>query len=153
VTTFRLEVNEEQALVLREALDVYERVLGLGQVEELEFRWGMDRSPSQEGWERTRETMRFLCYAMKSAGWGHGPNSSHGIRSEKVPRKYRVAYDITQVLRHALAEARVAELEASGDRDLADRLRNTVDFDRFWSTEADVKPAVVSWTRTDGEGT
>jgi hypothetical protein len=36
---------------------------------------------------------------------GHSSNSSFGISSPEIPDKYRVAYDIQQVLRNAMAWA------------------------------------------------
>ena len=56
--------------------------------------------------------------------------ASRGIHHPDVPASCCMMYDLRRVVRRALAERRVAELEAEGDTSGAAWLRNTVDLRR-----------------------
>lgn len=138
-----IEMNESQAQVLKDALDFYERVLGLGQLEEIEYHWRWYADIRAEDFQQKSDTLRYSLYAAKSVGWGHSPNSSRSIRSQEVPKKFRIAYDMTQVLRKAMSDVRLAEAKEEGDEDLVQHLKMTVDQNEYWSVEPEVPPMKV----------
>lgn len=105
-----LVMTEEQAKVLRTALDVYWRI-GLGDLGEVASLIARQHAPMPlRQWTMVRESLE----AIKADVFGLAPNATHGIFSEeKVPAGAREVYDIVQVLRRALAKARWEEEEAA----------------------------------------
>ena len=96
---FRIEMTQDQLLVLSDALEAYSRI-GMGQLDVVigdHIRWHMDLDPNQ----------RLLAEAhiagLKQAAWGHAEHSSWSIGNPQVPARFREAYDIQQVVRQALA--------------------------------------------------
>ena len=94
---YQLTLNEQQVEIAHRALEFYERVGGLGQIEEVMDPWRLrcEANVLEPAECALREVKRYL------TGFGYG--ASYGIRSEEVPDEYRVAYDLQQVLRHRLA--------------------------------------------------
>ena len=123
----KLELSEEQAAVLVEALDLYSRCL-IGQFEEVgqvallysvnmldsEVRQStysdnpatyIAHKPDKKAWDAHHDftdTIRKL----KQEYLGIHSNGSYGIHSEEVHDSARVAYDVLQVVRHHLAWGR-----------------------------------------------
>lgn len=91
-----LELSPEQARVVIDALDVYSR-LGAGQMEEALVFWRF--RTKTENIEPARQII--LGVKMLITGLGNGANL--GIHSKELPIEYKRAYDVQQVLRHAIA--------------------------------------------------
>ena len=81
-----LELSEEQLKVVGYALDSYKRI-GMGQFGYLDF-------VEQEG---GHSLIRDALYAVEKLA-----NKHYGIRHGNIDDKFRVAYDIEQVIRHAI---------------------------------------------------
>lgn len=142
---YHVTVSERQMQVLLDALDFYERVLGLGQLEEVEEGWRMDADVRDPQFVETSDVLRALMQDAKKQGWKLSPNSSRRIRDPGVAPRFRIAYDMTQVLRKAVSDRRLARLKAEGE-DAAARWESlTINQDAFWATCPEVPPAAVSW--------
>jgi hypothetical protein len=149
--SFHIECNESQMGVLKDALDFYERILGLGQLEELEMRWRMNYEGPIEDLDEKSCIIRHCLYGAKRSGWGLSPHVSMSIRSETVPKDFRIAYDMTQIIRKKISDARIEELEGShGNEDLIRHLKMTVDRDDFWAS-SDEEPIKVSFSSINEE--
>lgn len=97
MTAYRLTINEKQADLIVRALEFYERVGGLGQLEVVTEPWIF-----RCGADKLEDARRALAQAKSYlTGFGHG--ASYGIYSPEVPDEHRVAYDLQQVIRHRLA--------------------------------------------------
>lgn len=97
MTAYRLAVGEKQADLIVRALDFYERVGGLGQLEVVTEPWIF-----RCGADKLEDARRALAQAkFHLTGFGYG--ASYGIYSPEVPDEHRVAYDLQQVIRHRLA--------------------------------------------------
>ena len=115
--TYTFEVNENQLHVLRAALDNYAR-MGMGQldVSVAEFlrnkfyddSWDEQLDPVYERVTK-RNKVDQLVNRLKDLIFGHPPNGSWGISNEKVPKDCREAYDIRQIVGHALNGVRKAQ--------------------------------------------
>jgi len=148
---YHLECNENQIKVLKQALDFYERVLGLGQLEEINSLWRIYYRGSIEDLNQKSCTIEHALYAAKSAGWGFAPNVSMSIRSETVHEDFRIAYDMTQVIRKKISDARIEDLEKKdGSEDSIRYLKMTVDRDDFWAS-SDEEPIKVSFSSINKE--
>lgn len=110
-----IEVNEKQAQVIKEALDLYSRIIA-GQFNEIihiiankycsklsDICWGEFHSSSKELNEAKMKMMSVLGL--------NSPYASFGIGSEIISDDSKVAYDILQVLRNRIAWHK----EPSGD--------------------------------------
>lgn len=129
-TRYTVDVTEAQARAIADALDFYVRVVGLCQLDQVawQHRAHMDIS-TEDG----RERAAILSQCMDDAAlhaFGFDMGASRGIHHPDVPAECRTMYDLRRVLRHALAERRVAELEALGDTAGASWVRGTVDLHR-----------------------
>lgn len=102
-STYRLTLSEQQTAIVCRALEFYERVGGMGQIEEVLDPW---RFRCQDG---AVEHARAALDEAKLHLTGFDRCSSFGIHSEKVPDEYRVAYDLQQVIRHRMAWDRTPE--------------------------------------------
>jgi hypothetical protein len=142
---YRIEVNESQMRVLMDALDFYERVLGLGQLEEIEHGWRWDIGMSPDFSEKS-EALRNALAAAKMIGWGFPPNASRSIRSPEVPVRFRIAYDMTQVLRKTVSDVRLARFRADGKEECARWEMMTVSRNEFWATCEEQPPIRVEWS-------
>lgn len=95
-----LEINHEQALVLKNALDFYSRIQ-MGQLEEVYHVAVMAlnkyKSVSREDMDRAVRQLKKVLFPELME------NSSHGIHSEKINDLARVAWDLQQVIRNRLA--------------------------------------------------
>lgn len=96
--TFKLTLTEKQAHIVITALDLYTRI-GIGQIERVMELFSEVYWKDIPNVERARQ----LVLEFKEALTGYPMNASHGIHSDKVRDTFRAAYDITQVLRHAVA--------------------------------------------------
>lgn len=136
-----IEMNDKQAGVIIDALDMYSRV-GMGQLEIIEeflrmHFWGkFDKYKVSTIFNETRRQISII----KALVFDHSPNGSWGIFNEEVPQSCREAFDIIQALRKPLAVTRVAELEEEGKDVLANHVRQTVDM-------GDYMPANPDWPK------
>ena len=94
---YNLTVTEEQAGVLADALDLFARI-GIGQFEEILQVY----DPAAKLPLEVREGIRALLDATKEVA-GHPRSGSYGIHNSKVPDRFRVAYDMKQVVQHRVA--------------------------------------------------
>lgn len=116
----KLELSDEQAAVLVEALDLYSRCL-IGQLEEVgqiallynvnmldsEVRQSNKQiytvsKPDKRDWEAHHDFTDAI-RKLKQDILGIHSNGSYGIHSEFVHDNARVAYDVLQVVRHHMA--------------------------------------------------
>ena len=116
----KIEINDEQAYVIVEALDLFSRVL-IGQSEEVGSvmnKYSVNMLDSEMvgavGKQYTQHTPNKQAYdahhdftdairSLKHSLLGIHSNGSYGIHSEAVHDNARVAYDVQQVLRNYLA--------------------------------------------------
>ena len=130
MTRYTIDVTEAQAQAIADALDLYVRVVGLAQLDEVASAHRMHLDLSSEAGSRAADTLATLMDAAKRCVFGLRSGASRGIHHPDVPAECRTMYDLRRVLRYALAGRRVAELEAEGDTSGAAWLRNTVDLRR-----------------------
>lgn len=100
---YQIEVSEEQARIISEALDLYMRVR-LGQVEVIIEPWRFAIRGDQQ--EQTAERLLVaerLVGDAKMALTGFTPTASFGIGHDAVPNDARIAQDIRQTIRHRMA--------------------------------------------------
>jgi hypothetical protein len=89
---YKVEVNlsKKQALIVKEALNLYSRLL-MGQVEELSYFFG-----SKEISDSLSEIKSILFPELEN-------NSYYGIYQKDCSQESKIAYDIIQVLRNKIA--------------------------------------------------
>lgn len=94
---YTLTMSAEQASVIIRALDLYSRI-GIGQFEEVArvYETSRDLSFMQEEDLKT-------CLINAKVAAGHPKNGSFGIHNIVVSDKFRVAWDLQQVVRHRMA--------------------------------------------------
>jgi len=92
---YMLELTETQALLVRDALDLYARI-GLGQFEAVCDVFG-----------RSDEMLAGIHIAKKACGFP--ASGSHGLHNAKVHDRFRQAWDICQVVRNKVAWERKPE--------------------------------------------
>lgn len=94
--TYQLTLNEEQARVLTQALDLYARI-GCGQLEEIlqHHQFRVDYAQSELARERIQQAKLILTSLPETAYFS--------IHSPDICSAYRVAFDLKQVIRHRLA--------------------------------------------------
>lgn len=95
---YTLTITEEQANTLINALDLYQRI-GMGQLDEIKH-VAVPAPEHKYNWVELDQTMAIL--KLQLLGWPH-INTSHSIVSKDLPDKFRVAWDIQQVVRNRLA--------------------------------------------------
>jgi hypothetical protein len=100
---YNLTLNDHQAQVLIQALDLFSRI-GIGQFEEVLQVY----DPNAKLALKERERIRAGLNIAKTEA-GHPSNGSYGIHHPKVDDDFRVAYDLQQVIRHRLAWDRKPE--------------------------------------------
>ena len=93
---YLLEIDEDHAKVIIEALDFYSRV-HMGQLEVIAEQH-IDSFTNTEAYERFRQTLDIL-----KSDLGIHANAHWGIRSPKVIEGAKLAFDIQQIIRHRLA--------------------------------------------------
>lgn len=117
-------LNRQEANIVLDSLDFYERVIGLGQIEEVFSKINLFSS------NRLRlsgiEAMGSFSHPLKRILWGHSPTSSFGIHSSSISDDFRVIYDMIQVLRYAIHSVSVRESESVGDEGTLMMLRYSV---------------------------
>ena len=94
----KLELNQAQADILQDALDLYSRIL-TGQFDEIDnlMRFGAGNNVE-------RKTTRMLLEELKELYFPElGRCATHSIGSDKTPDKSKIAYDMVQVIRYAIA--------------------------------------------------
>lgn len=94
---YNLTLTETQVEVLWKALDLYARI-GIGQLEAVCY-----CHEHRDQYLPNREAAEAHLAEVKLLLTGCGVNSSFGITSDKVPDTYRVAFDMHNVIRHALS--------------------------------------------------
>lgn len=153
MTKFVLEMEEKQARVICDALDMYSR-MGMGQldvaVEEflrMKFYDQYYEKPYVDGFSDGRKTagqeVRDLVGDIKRIVFEHPMNGSWGIFNNKVPWDCREAHDIKQVLRKAVTANRIEELKAAGDTESVKHLSLTVDMDSYMASNPELPPVVA----------
>lgn len=142
--TYTITLSEEQIQVLRTALDFYERVLGLGQLEEIEYHWRWYADVKNESFDKTSQALKGIIHAMKVIGWNLYPNESYGIHSEQIKKPYRIAYDMTQIIRKAMSDVSIARAKNNNDEDLLRYLKGTVDRNDYYPTYPELEPIKVT---------
>lgn len=105
---YTLQLTENQARIISEALDLFSRI-GMGQLKEVVSVLRQNPLPNSNLEERInflseiRNKLDILAkYWMKGPGY-------HGITSKLISDKFRIAWDIQQVIRHRLAWDRKSE--------------------------------------------
>ena len=146
---YHIECNDRQMTVLKNALDFYERVIGLGQLEELEYRWRMHTDLSREDYDQRSLALKHCMYAAKSIGWGFSPNVSMSIRTDSVPEEFRIAYDMTQIIRKAVFDSRAEDVD-SNDKEMMKHLKYSVSNSDFWAASSE-EPIKVSFSSESTE--
>lgn len=169
---YTITLSEKQLRVVNDALDMYSR-MGMGQlevaVEEFLRTYFFKRyhevpeavpnpdktesrkreCPSDEDWVTTTRgrLVKALIDRVKYLVFGHPPNGSWGTHNEKVPWRSREAYDIKQVTRKAIAEARMA------DPDVPEKskrhIKYTVDMGMYLATNPDLPPVKCALVTED----
>lgn len=122
MTSVHLTLTEEQAYTLRDALETYNRLL-MGQfnaVTDLFLARDFDRKAAAAALLEARQTV------MPELD----PGGYHGIESREIPDRARIAFDVEQVLRHALSWHRHPEGGI------------TVNFDKPYWTSPEPRPRV-----------
>jgi hypothetical protein len=100
ISSGEIEINEEQAKIIINALDFYSRI-GIGQFIEivLAFSWWQ----CDEQWFNHRNEVERLIYDAQFNLTGMPFNASYGIFSPEVHENAKIAWDIQQVIRYRLA--------------------------------------------------
>lgn len=103
---FHLVVDEAQMQTIINMADLYSRI-GTGQLgivaEQLQM--GDVGNPLKTGEHIAGiEALSNSLNQAKYHFFGFSPGASHAIRSEKVPDRFKVAYDIKQVIRYTLCQ-------------------------------------------------
>lgn len=93
---YELSLTKEQVEVLIQALDLYSRI-GIGQFEEILDVYDF----SKISYESRDDVKQHMMSSKVLAG--HSMNGNYGIHNEEINDKFRIAYDIQQVVRHRLA--------------------------------------------------
>ena len=125
---YKLEINEKQARILRDAIDLYSRI-GIGQFGEIWWVWLMN---GMDNCKCGRDTFDPIMEQLKKKLTGFHFGASFGIHSADVNDVFRQAYDLKQVIRNRLAWDRHDEKHGKVDPDNHNRGEHntwSVDFD------------------------
>ena len=122
MTSVTLTLTEEQADILLMALDTYNRLM-MGQ-----FNAVSDLFPARD-FDRGKAAAA-LQAARQAVMPELDPRGYHGIESREIPDRARIAFDVEQVLRHALSWHRHPEGGI------------TVNFDKPYWTSPEPRPRV-----------
>lgn len=129
--------------VLLDALDLYERVIGLGQLEVIEERWRWHADAKSSDFGVVSDALRHALDAAKAIGWRFAPGQSRGIYCRDVPRPALIAYDLTQAIRKFRSDVRLAKAIEEGDTRTIQSIRYTVDQRPYRGVCPDVPRAKV----------
>lgn len=94
---FNLTLNEFQAKVMVQALDVFSRI-GIGQLEEIESLLRR-HGHNDFNYDAVKDALNLL----KQEIMGQPPNGSFGIHHPEVHDVFKVSWDLQQVVRYCLA--------------------------------------------------
>jgi hypothetical protein len=144
---FTIEIDEEMLQLMLEALEFYERVVGLGQIEEVGYAYRLKKKLTTS-WTEHNERMKIADLALdtfKMAVVGMPRNQSHGIYSPEVNDNIKKMYDMYKTLRKSLAESRLREAIEAGNTETANHLRMTVDMQGFSGVYFSEPPVHVSF--------
>lgn len=97
---YTLEISENQARVIRDALEAFARV-HLGQFG-MAIEFILLLSPTSDKTE-SRDQIRILLDKASSIYTGMSSSASFGIYSDEISKDARTAWDIYQVIRHRLS--------------------------------------------------
>lgn len=104
-TAYTLTLSGTQLRIVIQALDLFSRI-GIAQFEEILHAYDSGRLNGEiltaEQEHDTRDQARSFLEMAKRALTGYPGNAGHGIHSPLVSDKYRVAFDIHQVIRNLL---------------------------------------------------
>lgn len=135
----------QDARMIFDSLEFYERVIGLGQAEEIFSRINLHFS-RRIGFKEL-EIIRSFSITLKSLLWGHSSSSSFGIHSSSISNDFRIIYDIIQVVRHTFYNIDVMKANESGDKDNLNNLRYSLWADLPRSTSGmDLPIAMIKTT-------
>tara|TARA_Y100000310_G_scaffold255971_1_gene263658 strand:- start:1220 stop:1720 length:501 start_codon:yes stop_codon:yes gene_type:complete len=152
---YRLELNEHQMHVVRDALENYFR-MGMGQLDvsveeflrmhfwDLVKREAISNTDDRHDptWtpvmKAVHELTKEKVNQIKMLVFDHAPGASYGIFNEKVPAVCREAYDICQVVRKALSDVRIKRHPEDKQQELF-----TVDQRPYMASNPDQPPALV----------
>jgi hypothetical protein len=128
---YTLHLTERQARVIVDALDLFSRI-GMGQLKEVAYVLRQNPLPSSDPDLEARTTLLSEIrdkLDTLSRYWMKGPGF-YGITSKSISDRFRIAFDIQQVIRHRLAWDR----NPQGDI--------TVDFDNPTKTSEEDLPKI-----------
>jgi hypothetical protein len=128
---YTIHLTERQARVIVDALDLFSRI-GMGQLKEVAYVLRQNPLPSYDPDLEIRTNLLFKIrdkLDILARYWMKGPGY-YGITSKSISDKFRIAWDIQQVVRHRLAWDR----NPKGDI--------TIDFDNPMKTSEEDLPKI-----------
>lgn len=138
----KIEMTEEQARVVEQALDLYSR-LGSGQWEVLvEF---LHRHFQFNG--HTTADVRDYAHRIKRLLWDLPSNGNLGIMNRETPSECRESYDILQVIRKGLHDHRMRSVRTS--EAAKRRMRSQVSSNPYMPANPDWPPVKIIVTDDD----
>lgn len=130
-----IKCSADQAKLITLALEFYERVMGLGQTEEILAEWTMQANFGPE-YSARRSHIKYLLFLLKYLMYDLRENENLGIYNSAIPRRIHQMYDIMKMIRHKIVQFEYKEGQREGlannleEEDYPNRhLRYTVDFD------------------------
>jgi hypothetical protein len=130
-----IKCSADQAKLITLALEFYERVMGLGQTEEILAEWTMQANFGPE-YSARRSHIKYLLFLLKYLMYDLRENENLGIYNSAIPRRIHQMYDIMKMIRHKIVQFEYQEGQREGlannleEEDYPNRhLRYTVDFD------------------------
>lgn len=95
-----LEINQNQARVIQDALELYSR-LQMGQLKEIDLFF---RMRSKEKIDANGHVVVNLLNILKKVYFpGLEPNAYHGIFGDKTPEEAKIAWDLIQNMRYTIS--------------------------------------------------
>lgn len=147
---YKLEITEEQAQVIRNALDLYTRI-GIGQLKEIWWVWGHNKDVCK----CDRRTFDAYLTDLQLQLTGFPLNASWGIHSLEVHDVFRQAYDLHQVIRNKLAWTRYRKEHPGSESQPRDHSfaigTGTIDFDNPRKTALEDVPLATIEVVKDGD--
>jgi uncharacterized glyoxalase superfamily protein PhnB len=139
---YTITLDSKQLNIISRAIDFYERVIGLGQLEEISWMWRNNNNPRDENYESNYFIINSALNIIKKAGWGHDPNESHSIYSNNVPEEFKILYDITQKIRKCVNDVEISKAKEEGDFERVRHLEMTVN-NRSFMAASDNEPIEI----------
>ena len=131
-----IKCSADQAKLIAMALEFYERVIGLGQTEEILAEWSMQANFSPD-YSARRSHIKYLLFLLKYMMYDLREHENRGIYHSSIPRRVHQMYDIMKMIRHKIVRFEYEEGQRQGlaenleEEDYPDRhLRYTVNFDK-----------------------